>query len=137
MTKFSSEYLGQLRTSITHLQSGETITTDAPKDNQGEGKYFSPTDLVAAALGSCMVTIIGIKANSLNLKITSITWESEKIMDTNPRRISQVKLDINMEFEEITEKQKEQIVRAAESCPVAMSLHADLKQNVNFNFKNA
>ena len=90
MVTVSSKYLGSLRTECTHLQSGTTLTSDAPTDNQGKGEYFSPTDLVATALGSCMVTIMGISAREHGFDLEEVTWEVTKIMANDPRRIGKV-----------------------------------------------
>jgi uncharacterized OsmC-like protein len=124
-------YLGGLRTEAQHLASQETIITDAPKDNQGKGEAFSPTDLVATALASCMITIMGIKARDLGIDLTGTQAEITKIMGTEPRRISslQIQLTFNSSFDSKTQTLLE---RAALTCPVAHSLHPDLRQEVLF-----
>src|ERR1700712_6024417 len=100
-------YDGNLRTIATHLQSGTEIQTDAPVDNQGKGERFSPSDLVATALGSCMLTIMGIKARDLNLDLEGTKIDITKIMETNPRRIGEIKVAINFpESLKPDEKQK-------------------------------
>jgi putative redox protein len=128
-------YLGDLRTEALHLHSGVKITTDAPLDNQGKGEFFSPTDLVAAALGSCMFTIMGIAARSHGFSIDGTEAVITKLMLSNPRRIGEVIIVFNFPDIIYTEKQKEIIERAGRTCPVALSLHPDLKQTVTLNFK--
>lgn len=124
-------YLGGLRTEAQHLASQETIITDAPKDNQGKGEAFSPTDLVATALASCMITIMGIKARDLGIDLTGTQAEITKIMGTEPRRIStlQIQLTFNSSFDSKTQTLLE---RAALTCPVAHSLHPGIRQEVFF-----
>jgi uncharacterized OsmC-like protein len=130
----STQYLGELRTQATHVASGATLITDAPTDNNGRGEAFSPTDLVAAALGSCMLTIMGITANrhKLNLKGTQI--EITKIMAANPRRIQEIVITFHMPDHGFTEIDRSLLEDAARTCPVALSLHPDLLQTVTFNW---
>ncbi len=128
-------YLGQLRTEATHLQSGSRIETDAPTDNQGKAERFSPTDLVATALGSCMLTIMGIKARDMNIDLTGVKMDIQKHMKSDPRRISAV--DVTFHFPsrlQLDEKQRTILQNAALTCPVAKSLHTDIEQNVLFNW---
>jgi len=124
-------YKGDLRTESTHLQSGETIITDAPIDNQGKGKAFSPTDLVATALASCMLTIMGIVAKRDGIMIEGTTAEVEKIMVSNPRRIGEIRLKIIFPHP-ILDKDQVKLERAAHTCPVSGSLHNDLNEIVEF-----
>ena len=124
-------YLGELRTEATHLSSNETIRTDAPKDNQGKGEAFSPTDLVATALASCMITIMGIKARDLGVDITGTHADITKIMGTNPRRISAIQIQVRFP-KSFDSKTKMLLEKAGLTCPVAYSLHPDLKQEVTF-----
>lgn len=128
-------YRGDLRTKALHVRSGVTVTTDAPLDNQGKGEYFSPTDLVAAALASCMLTIIGIAARTHGFTIDGTEAVITKVMLSNPRRIGEVIIVFNFPDILYTEIQKEIIEKATRTCPVALSLHPDLKQNITFNFK--
>ncbi len=129
------EYEGSLRTIATHLQSGTTIETDAPVDNQGKGERFSPTDLVATALGSCMLTIMGIKARDMDIDLKGVTIEVQKNMKTDPRRIGSVDLVFHFPQNiQLDEKQKTILRNAALTCPVAKSLHPDLEQNVAFSW---
>lgn len=130
------KYEGKLRTVATHLQSGTVIETDAPVDNQGKGERFSPTDLVATALGTCMLTIMGIKARDLSINLEGTKIDITKIMAANPRRIGEIKVVINFpENLHADEKQRTMLERAAMTCPVFESLHADLKKNVDFNWE--
>ncbi len=127
-------YKGNLRTEAVHLNSGNIIITDAPIDNQGKGEAFSPTDLVAAALGSCMLTIIGIKAREIQIDIDGVEIEITKVMASDPRRIDEILVDFNFHHILLSEKERIIIERAARTCPVALSLNENLKQTINFNF---
>ena len=129
-------YKGDLRTESTHLQSGKTIITDAPVDNQGKGEAFSPTDLVATALASCMLTIMGIVAKRDGIKMEGTTAEVEKIMASDPRRIREIRLKINFVFP-IADKDQAKLERAAHTCPVSGSLHKDLNEIVEFIYPNS
>ena len=128
-------YLGDLRTEALHLHSGVKIITDAPLDNQGKGEFFSPTDLVATSLASCMFTIMGIAARTHGFSIDGTEAVITKVMLSNPRRIGEVIIVFNFPDILYTAKQKEIIERAGRTCPVALSLHPDLKQSISFNFK--
>ena len=135
MTKIKSEYLGSLRTEAVHLQAGDKIITDAPLDNHGKGEAFSPTDLLAAALGSCMLTIMGISAPAYGYELEGTTVDIEKIMGANPRRVAEIKITFNFpKGNNYTEQQKRVIEAAARTCPVANSLHPDLKKTIVFNY---
>ncbi len=135
MTKIKSKYLGSLRTEAVHLQSGDKIITDAPLDNHGKGEAFSPTDLLAAALGSCMLTIMGISAPAYGYELEGTTVDIEKIMGANPRRVAEIKITFNFpKGNNYTEQQKRVIEAAARTCPVANSLHPDLKKTIVFNY---
>lgn len=128
-------YEGQLRTAATHLQSQSVIETDAPTDNQGKGERFSPTDLVATALGSCMLTIMGIKAAEMQINIKGTIVDIQKKMQTDPRRIGGVNVIIHLP-NTLTLSDKEKIIlkNAALTCPVAKSLHPDILQDVHFSW---
>ncbi len=127
-------YLGDLRTEATHLQSGNSIFTDAPVDNHGKGEAFSPTDLVATSLASCMLTIVGITAQAHNFSALGARAEITKIMSAEPpRRIAEIKIDIFFN-EKYDAKQRKLIEAAAHSCPVGKSLHPDLIQTINFHY---
>ena len=130
----SIRYQGQLRTEAVHLYSNTTIQTDAPLDNQGLAQRFSPTDLVATALGSCMMTIMGIKARDLNIDLTDTKIEVKKIIASDPRRISAVELTFDLLTKGVSQKDKTILENAAKHCPVAKSLHPDLVQAVVFNW---
>jgi uncharacterized OsmC-like protein len=126
-------YLGTLRTTSTHTASKTTMITDAPVDNHGKGAAFSPTDTVATALASCMITIMGIKANDLEIDLTETTAEVTKIMGVNPRRI--VEVQVNLRFPKSFDPKTQTLLeRAALTCPVAQSLHPDLKQTISFHW---
>ncbi len=129
-----TKYLGELRTQSTHLKSGNDLITDAPLDNNGKGEAFSPTDLLATALATCMITVMGINANKHGLNIDGIDCDVTKIMAINPRRVSEVIIEFNFLKNNFDEAQKEMLRDAAYSCPVAVSLHPDLKKSVTFNF---
>jgi putative redox protein len=128
-------YAGNLRTVATHLRSGSQIETDAPVDNQGKGERFSPSDLVATALGSCMLTIMGMKARDLNLDLTNVKIEVEKIMKPDPRRIGGVNLTFHFPDGFVAdEKQRVILERAAHTCPVIYSIHPDIEVNTLFQW---
>ena len=125
-------YKGQLRTSAIHQLSGQIIITDAPPDNNGKGEAFSPTDLLATSLGCCMLTIMGIAANTHHINIDGTTIEITKIMEANPRRVGEIIVEFNMPKNNFTDKEKTILQNAAITCPVAKSLHPDLKQVLEF-----
>jgi uncharacterized OsmC-like protein len=129
------EYLGELRTSATHLKSGKTIITDAPPDNNGKGEAFSPTDLLSTSLGSCMLTIMGIVAGRHNIDISGTKVSISKIMEANPRRVGEIIVEFDM-ARNYPEKERELLEHAAHTCPVAKSLSADLKQTIKFNYRD-
>ena len=126
-------YQGKLRTIITHTLTGEIIETDAPIDNNGKGEKFSPTDLFASSLGSCMLTIMGITAQSHGFNIDGSSVNAEKIMGKNPRRVAEIHLDISIKGM-LTEKQRQILMKAAKHCPVSKSIHPEIKENISFNF---
>lgn len=126
-------YLGDLRTEAEHLKSGNKIVTDAPLDNQGKGEAFSPTDLVATALGSCMLTIMGIRARDNNIDIAGTEINIEKIMASDPRRIENVTVSIKMPDNEYSDSEKEIIEIAARGCPVCKSLQPGIAK-LNFEW---
>lgn len=128
-------YIGELRTEATHVKSQEKIMTDAPPDNQGKGEYFSPTDLLAASLGSCMATLMGIASRTHQINIDGTELRITKIMASNPRRVAEIQIDFDMPDIQYSEKEKAILVNAAKTCPVALSLHPDLKQTIQFLWK--
>lgn len=127
-------YIGDLRTTSVHLQSGTEILSDAPKDNHGKGEAFSPTDLVANSLATCMISIMGIKSRDLNVDLTGSTVEVTKIMQAEPRKIAKIIAVLNMNIA-ADEKTKTILERAAMTCPVMLSLHPDIEKEVTFNWK--
>ncbi len=133
MATIETVYQGTLRTQAKHVQSGTEILTDAPVDNQGKGEAFSPTDLLAASLGSCMLTIMGITAREHRINIENTTCEITKVMSANPRRVGEIDVELNFP-EKYSDKQQKILERAALTCPVYLSLHPDIKKLVNFNW---
>jgi putative redox protein len=128
-------YNGDLRTTATHLSSGNNIETDAPIDNQGKGERFSPTDLVATALGNCMLTIMGIKAKEMGVSLLGTTVDVTKKMALEPRRIGGIVIAFNFAKDVLyTEKEKTVLERAANTCPVFYSLHPNIVIDVTFNW---
>lgn len=125
-------YQGELRTEALHVKSGEKIITDAPTDNQGKGEAFSPTDLLSASLGSCMMTLMGIAARTHSIPMEGISCKITKIMAANPRRVSEIVVEFDMGSNQYNDKQKNILDIAARTCPVALSLHPDLKQTLSF-----
>lgn len=134
MPTIKSSYLGNLRTNSEHIQSGTTILTDAPVDNNGKGEKFSPTDLVSSALGSCMVTIMGIVAARDQVDLDGLSWEVTKIMKASPRKIEEIIVDFHWDKPVSDAGMIQKLKNAARTCPVALSLHPDIKQTINFNF---
>lgn len=130
----SGIYLGSLRTEDTHHMSGNKIITDAPTDNNGRGEAFSPTDLVCAALSSCMMTLMGILADREKIDMTGMTSQITKIMAANPRRIAEIQIVFSRPGLQATEAQRQKLMIAAQTCPVAMSLAEGIKQSVQFDF---
>lgn len=128
-------YLGDLRTECEHVKSGDKFITDAPTDNNGKGEAFSPTDTVATALASCMLTVMGIKAKQMEgVELKGSTAEVTKIMKAEPRRIARVEIKLNLEGVQ-TEKEKKILENTAKTCPVLNSLHPDMEKEIVFNWK--
>lgn len=129
-------YSGNLRTEARHERSGSTLITDAPVDNNGKGEAFSPTDLVAASLASCMATVMGIWAGREGLDLSGMHWHVTKHMSNNaPRRITAI--DVHLEWAGASQASPQQLTtlkKVALACPVAQSLHPDIQQNISFNF---
>lgn len=135
MATIRNEYLGELRTRATHLKSGNSIITDAPVDNQGKGEAFSPSDLVATALGSCMLTLMGIAARTHGMEIEGTKLETTKVMGIDPRRI--VRLDVSFTFpagKSYSDKEKAILEKAAVTCPVFYSLDPAIEKDIQFNW---
>ena len=134
MVNIQLEYQGDLHCKATHSPSGSEINTDAPKDNQGRGESFSPTDLVATALGSCMLTIMGIAARTQNIDISGATASVDKEMTaTMPRRIQRLTVKIHVPHA-LEESEREKLERAARACPVHKSLHPDVETPIEFSW---
>lgn len=131
-------YLGELRASAEHIASGNSIVTDAPVDNHGKGEAFSPTDLAATSLASCMITVLGIHAQSHGIDMKGTHAEVTKIMSKEgPRRIVGIDVDLTIRTTEpMDEKQRVILERVAKTCPVSLSLHPDVRQNVKISFVN-
>jgi putative redox protein len=127
-------YKGDLRTEMTHVRSGSVITTDAPPDNKGKGEFFSPTDLMASALGSCILTIMGIAAREHGFNIDGASCAVTKIMTDKPRKIGEIKIEIDFTGRSFTEKEKKILDYCVKTCPVSLSLHESVFQNVKLIF---
>lgn len=128
------EYLGELRTKCTHLKSGTEILTDAPTDNKGRGEAFSPTDLVATAYASCIITIIGIYCNEHSVKFEKAHATVQKIMETNPRRIGKIVIAMDFRGNGWDEKTAEKAIRAGKACPVAKTLGENVAVEYSFEY---
>lgn len=135
MPTIKTTYLGDLRTESTHLQSGNTLITDAPMDNQGKGEYFSPTDLLATSLGACILTIMGIKARDNGIDIDGTMVEITKVMGTEPRRVAEVVVEFRFPPKSYTAEQKQLLESLAGISPVPLSLHPDMKQTIRFHWR--
>ncbi|MES2811340.1 MAG: OsmC family protein [Bacteroidota bacterium] len=127
-------YVGDLRTICIHIQSGTEILTDAPTDNHGKGEAFSPTDLVATALGSCMVSIMAIKSKELEVDLKDSTVSVTKIMQAEPRKIAKVVVVLDMSIT-TSDKNKTILERVAMNCPVLLSMNPDIDKEITFNWK--
>jgi len=134
MATVKTTYLGDLRTENIHLQSGTKIITDAPTDNRGKGEAFSPTDLLATALGNCIMTIMGIKAIDNGIDLVGTEIEITKIMADAPRRVSEVVLEFKFPKKGYSDKDKRMIESVAGTSPVPLSVHPNLKQTIRFNW---
>ncbi len=134
MNTASFKYLGGLRTEATHLKSGSNLVTDAPTDNHGKGETFSPTDLVATALVTCMITVVGIQAEKHGWDLGEITSSVKKVMVSAPRRIGQLNVSIEFRGHRLNDLERNLVQQTALNCPVALSLHPDISQQVKFVF---
>ena len=134
MATIESIYIGELSTEAKHLKSGSIIYTDAPIDNMGKGQTFSPTDLLTASLGSCMLTLMGIAAQSRAIDIKGTSISITKIMGANPRRVTEIIIEIFMAKLDYSVEEKNILEYAAINCPVAKSLHPDLIQSLVFKY---
>ncbi|MBX7224809.1 MAG: OsmC family protein [Chitinophagales bacterium] len=127
-------YTGDLRSETIHLRSQTLIETDAPVDNNGKGERFSPTDLVATALGSCMITLMAMKATDMGIELKGTTAEITKIMAADPRRISKIIVTIHVPALDLDEKQQKILINTAMTCPVAKSIHPDIEVDCAIKF---
>ncbi|MEM6843940.1 MAG: OsmC family protein [Bacteroidota bacterium] len=135
MSHIKSSYLGELRTEDIHLKSSNRIITDAPTDNHGKGEAFSPTDLVCAALGSCMMTIMGIRARKHQITLEGLDAEITKVMSASPpRQISKIRINFTLQNTNATPEQINMLKEAALTCPVALSINPAIEQDVSFSF---
>lgn len=136
MSTVSAKYLGDLRVECVHNQSGTKLVTDAPRDNNGKGEAFSPTDLCAAALGTCAMTIIALYCKNHGVDVSGAEMEITKTMSADPRRIGKLEVIFKMPDRPYTDKEKIVMERAAHTCPVHLSLHPDLEQIFTFQWKH-
>lgn len=127
-------YRGDLRTEATHVQSGNTLITDAPLDNQGRGEFFSPTDMVAAALASCALTIMGITARDKGFSIDGAKASTTKIMASDPRRIGEIVIEFDFSSLSLSDEERSIVEEVSLTCPVCLSLHSDLKKSISFKY---
>ncbi|MEY2587903.1 MAG: hypothetical protein RLY11_1752 [Bacteroidota bacterium] len=128
-------YTGDLRTLASHLQSGSTLETDAPTDNQGKGERFSPTDLIGTSLAACILTTMAIRAKQLEGKLKGVVTQTEKIMSAAPRRISGINITFHWPAENsYTEEERTILEDIAWTCPVKESIHPDIKLTIDFNW---
>jgi uncharacterized OsmC-like protein len=130
----SVEYNGDLRTTCTHLKSGNNFETDAPTDNNGKGERFSPTDLLATSLGTCMLTVMGIKARAMGFDLNDIKIDVLKVMKADPRRVGGINLTFHIpdNLSTLDEKTKAILKNTAETCPVIKSIHPDIDVNIDW-----
>jgi uncharacterized OsmC-like protein len=127
-------YDSNLRTTCLHLQSGSSFETDAPSDNKGQGARFSPTDLIATGLGACLITTMGIKAETMDIKLDGAKVEVTKVMLSEPRRIGKIVIAVTMPSLNLDEKTKEILERVGRTCPVERSLHPDMELDISFTW---
>ena len=127
-------YNGDLRTTCTHLKSGSTFETDAPTDNNGKGERFSPTDTLATSLGTCMITVMGIKARSMGFDLNGVKIEVLKIMKSDPRRVGGIELTFHIpnNLKDVEEKTREILKNTGINCPVMKSIHPDIEVRINW-----
>ncbi|MFW5707162.1 MAG: OsmC family protein [Bacteroidota bacterium] len=135
METVRTTYLGGYRTQATHVLSSQRIITDAPLDNNGKGEAFSPTDLVSAALTSCMITLMDITANGKGFSLGDVTAKTTKVMAANPRRISQLVIEFDLSAKAYSERERTILEQAAKHCPVAKSIHPDIQLDVSFHYE--
>lgn len=134
MTRMKATYKGGLRVECQHLDSGTTIITDAPVDNQGQGRSFSPTDLLATSLAACMLTIMGIYARTSGLDMEGATADIRKIMSDSPRKVAKIEVRVTMPDKGYTEADKTKLERAALACPVQATLKEAVETEIRFDW---
>jgi putative redox protein len=134
METVKTTYIGELRTKSTHIQSGSELLTDAPTDNHGRGEAFSPTDLLATSLACCIISTIGIAAQTHNFNIEGTEIKTTKIMTSNPRKVGEIVVEFYFPPNNYSEKEKKIIDHAIKTCPVALSLHPDVKQTISVHY---
>jgi putative redox protein len=134
MSLMNAKYLGELRAESQHLDSGSKILTDAPKDNQGKGEAFSPTDLLCVSLATCKLTTMGIKARAMNIDMSGVSTSIQKIMTPAPRKIGVIVLNFNWNGldKKVSAEEMQSLKNAALGCPVAKSLDPSVKQTINW-----
>ncbi len=132
MATASTEYLGELRTACSHDSSATTIYTDAPIDNKGKGSSFSPTDLFVSSYAACMTTIIGIYCQEHDILIKHCDAKVNKIMYSNPRRVGEIHLEVDLRGNDWDDKILKKVIRAGETCPMAYSIHPDIKVEISY-----
>ncbi len=133
MVKITVLYQGEKHCQLTHGPSGAHVATDAPKDNNGRGEAFSPTDLVGAALGSCMLTVMAIAAEKDGVELKNARATMEKEMVANPRRISQLTVVLHLP-QSVPHDYRKKLEDVGHNCPVILSLHPDLKIPIQFHY---
>lgn len=134
MANMHIKYLGNLRCEAFHSASGNQITTDAPKDNNGKGEAFSPTDLLCTSLASCMITIMGITAQKKNILLQGVEAKINKVMVSDPRRVAEVQIELLITGN-FNDRNRKILEKSALNCPVAKSLHTEVKQVVEFKYR--
>ena len=127
-------YDANLRTTCLHLQSGSSFETDAPSDNKGQGARFSASDLIATGLGACLITTMGIKAESMDIKLDGAKVDVTKVMFSDPRRIGKIVIAATIPALDLDEKTKEILERVGRTCPVERSLHPDMDLDISFTW---
>jgi uncharacterized OsmC-like protein len=127
-------YQGDLRCQATHLQSGTVIETDAPTDNRGKGEKFSPTDTLCVSLATCLITTMALKARDMNIELKNTKVDVTKHMLKDPRRVGQIDITIHFTRLQLDDDQKTILEKTGNNCPVAKSLHPDLKTNIEYNW---
>jgi putative redox protein len=136
MITIETKYTGELRAISKHIRSGTELITDAPVDNEGKGASFSPTDLLAASLGTCMITVMGIAARKHGINIDGARLEIVKVMLLQPRKVSEIQIKIFMPDVNYSNSERQILEIAGTTCPVALSLHPELKQDIHFIYNS-